>query len=475
MNDERHPAEERLLDAALVHVVARPTVVGVTRPSRPRPLLTAALLLFGVGVVGTTMWSLRHGERATASAQDPEPAPAPLPPEVLAENGGALAALPEDTANLVLRTFGPADLAGLSRFRGLRRLSLVSTPGVAGVMPGWRPWSESSGDADALRPLGDLALLEDLQLPWDLVVQPALLQPLERSRHLRTIGLYSTICSPLLADAIAVMPALRELRLSMCAVDAAFLARLAAAPRPLVSLELQGCPGLDDEAWQALGTLRTLQRLVVSSQNSEGTTAVAGKTLALRTLGEAAFAAFAALPELRELRLDESAFDDRMLLRLPGRLQVLDLGDRPMGALAADTLRRLGGLRELTFGCGLEPAPAIATLAELRLERLDYRGALTPELLRACAAQPGLRNLSLKLRRRVDLAPLAASGSLAELRLIASVGIGEVGYQPKVEDLLPLRQCEGLQRLDLVNCGFSTAEVGELLERRVTVVAHEYL
>ncbi|HEX5050301.1 MAG TPA: hypothetical protein VFZ65_00885, partial [Planctomycetota bacterium] len=398
----RNAAEERLLDAAMAEVFGREPVRAHRALHR---YLAAALLLLGVGVVALTLW-LPRDDRAPATMQQPAQEP-PLPDEVSAEDEAGFAALPADTVNLVAWLSGPEQMRWLLRFRGLRRLVVLGMPSGAASQ-----WAGASAQDTALAPLRALTALEEVQLPFDLVVRPEHIAALRELGSLRTLAFGNVVASPELADAVVALPALQELRLTMVAAGAPFFARLARAGRPLRGLELNACPGLDADAWHAIAALSGLRRLVVTCQH-EGTTRVAGATHKLGTLGDEAFAAFAALPDLRELGLDESSFDDRMLLRLPKGLQLLDLGDRPMGALAADALRPLAALRDLTFGCGLDAAVAAEVLGALHLQRLDYRGWLQPEVLRAVAAQPGLVEFAARLRAPIDLAPLATAPRLA--------------------------------------------------------------
>ncbi|HEX5052888.1 MAG TPA: hypothetical protein VFZ65_14020, partial [Planctomycetota bacterium] len=107
------------------------------------------------------------------------------------------------------------------------------------------------------------------------------------------------------------------------------------------------------------------------------------------------------------------------------------------------------------------------------LQRLDYRGWLQPEVLRAVAAQPGLVEFAARLRAPIDLAPLATAPRLAVIELRAHGGA--VAYHPAIGQFAPLAACGQLRRLRLVDCGLDSGAVGELLRRRVTVQAVERL
>lgn len=515
MRATRSAAEERLLDAVLVQVFGHDgrdadvgrgelpagggspnladagAVVGASRPSlaarrakarvglrraravRSESWLAAALIVLGVGVVTATALWLRP-EHPGRALQDRESAP--LPPVVVAQDAAALASLPAGTANLSVRLVGPAELRALLRFPRLRRLQLLPDPALPDPnrVAAWSS-PEVARDHEALTALASLGELEVLDLPFDFALHPRHLPPLRRLARLHALALAGgDVARSALGEAIVALPALRDLRLVATPIDASFFAALGArSPRRLA---LHACPGFDDAAWAALGRLTALRRLEVTCQNGGGVRA-ANEQRRLGTLDESAFAAFAALPELRELLLDESQFDDRMLLRLPAALELLDLGQRPMDALAADALRRLGNLRDLTFGCGLEAAPAADLIGVLSLRRLDYRGRdLEPRLLRAIAAQPDLVELSLRIHGPdVDLSPLqmAPRLELLEVHAWSAGGFGGPREGPELQQFAPLSGCRALRRLRLVDCGLSG--VDELLQHRVTIEAVEHL
>lgn len=475
MKTTRSPAEERLLDASLAQLFGRQAPVARAANRRQR-WFAAALLLLGLGVVAATaLWE--GGRHGPAQRPAQEPTPHPLPPPVTAQDVAELGALPATTGNLVARMIDPGELTALARLTKLRRLQVIAMP-TGGRAPSGEAWHSARTAADVLRPLAALPMLEELELPFHLQLRPEQLQPLRMLPNLRSLSL--TTAAPAdaeLGTALRALPALREIRLRGSLVETALFTELAG--HPLRSLSLSACPGLDDDAFAAIARLRTLRRLEITCQNSEGTAATANGSAPLRTLDAAAFAAFAALPELRELLLDESAFDDRMFARLPVGLERLDLGQRPMGSLVAEALRRLGSLRDLTFGCGLDPAPAADLLGALRLRRLDYRGRdVSPELLRAIGAQPDLEELSLRVRSpSIDLSPLVAAPRLStiEIRAWQNGAFGGVREGPGIDQLRALRACAPLRRLVLHDSDLIASEVQELFDGKVAVELVEYL
>jgi hypothetical protein len=428
------------------------------------------VLVLGMGVVAVTVLSRGDGP---APAQ--EPAPRPLPREVSARDRAALAALPADTENLVAWLDEPTELLALQRFGRLRRLKVLAAhAGLRGAAAA--SWKAAANDPDVLSPLSYLPVLEVLELPFEWPLLPEQLKPLRSLPGLRMIALIGAAsCGEEMGTAIRALPAVREVSLMATVVEVGLFAEL--AKLPLRGLALLGCPGLDGGAWAAISRLRTLRRLEVTCQHGGGA-AIAGGSGHLGTLGEPAFTAFTALPALRELLLDESTFDDRMMPRLPASLELLDLGDRPMTSLPADTLRRLGGLRDLTFGCGLEAGAAADVIGALRLRRLDYRGReLTPELLRTIGLQAELGELAIRVRSpSIDLSPLATAPRLAtlELRPWAIGDSGGIHEGPGLDQLRVLAGSRHLRRLVLANCHLEPTAVHALFGKDVDIDVVEH-
>lgn len=478
MSAERKAAEERLLEASLRSLLGRAPSAAPLAARASRWLVAAGLVL-GLGVVAATMCLQRGGgtgDGRSAPAQEPEAAPMPA---VVSGDLTELAALPADVANLSLRLAGPRDLTELQRFTRLRRLEILSdtTAAEAGAdRPLWRSASLRE-QALALAALAVFRELEVLVLPFDFELRPAHMPTLARLPRLHTLQFHGgAACDRELGTALCSLPALRTLCVQPSHVDAGFLTALAA--RPVRALALFACPGLDADAWRALAGIRTLRRLEVTCQHG-GTVGIGGATFTLSTLDAAAFAAFAALPELRELLLDESEFDDALLSQLPARLELLDLGDRPMrSALTAAALRRLGDLHDLTFGCGLDPAAAIDLIGALRLRRLDYRGKqLPPELLHAIAARPDLVELSLKVPSTpIDYSPLVRAPRLESLRIVGGGNFSaRFEHLPGIDELKPLRECRTLRRIHFTNCGLDLGAIAAELGPAIELTAHEFL
>lgn len=471
----RDGVEERLLDLALVELLGRAAGPATTTAPRRASPLVAACMVIGVAVVLAVAWSMRTPaatEVPFASPQDPSVEPT----RVVGRAG--IEKLPAATRDLQVALAEPAEIEALARLRLLRRLDLqfVVTPGGNGPDNGawWRKHLEARqalrlafAGADVFSTLGSLRTLESLHLPPGLPSTPEQLAFLRRLQVRSLSFLEVDLRSAGMRDALVAAPSCRELRLIGALVDAPLFAAL--RPLHLERLELLACSGLDDVAWQAIARLETLQHLEVTSQTG-GSVGYQGANHPLGTLGDAAFDALAGLPALRHLGLDESAFPDDLLVRLPASLQSLDLGHRPMREGAARMLRRLTGLRRLTFGCGLDEASACAVLPSWSLEQLDYRGkAVGSRLLAAIAAQPGLQELALHVGERVDLTPLANAPRLRvlELRSVDPWRSNAPGLS--LAQLAPLAECKGLRRLRLRDSKLDLAQVRARLGDRMVV------
>jgi hypothetical protein len=473
MNADKIAAEERLFEASLQSLLGRAAAAPRSAP-RPSAWMMAAILMLGLCVVGATMWLQRAAGAVTAPAQDSDVPPLPKPVE---GKPTTLATLPADTQNLYAGISSPSHLALLKRFGHLRRLQIGATDPLAGDPNGTPRWrsQEVQDDAEVLAALVDLPSLEVLELPASLVLRPANLGPLLRLPKLRELHFSGGAdCGAAKGRALCELPAVRVLNLFATKVDAAFFEALAG--RPVRRLVLTACPGLDADAWRAIGHLRALHHLEVTHLNNS-TMEIGGTKWRLGVLDPAAPDALAALPNLRELVLSQTGIDDDLLVRMPVRLECLDLGDQPSKPAAVLTLRRLRNLRELTFGHELDPAAAIELLGTLRLTRLDYRGKeVTPALLRAIAAQPDLTELSLLVRSpHIDFAQLAKAPRLESLQLLGSRGYqAELERLESVDELLPLRECNSLRDVRLINCGLDRDAVN-VLGPGITVTVTEYL
>ena len=465
--------EERLLDLALEEALAAPPAAARQWPG----VVAAALFLCGIGVVAALLWQQRSDSTATVQ----EPAPAPQPEPVRANSPAELATLPPRTQNLEVRLVAPAELAGLRRFRDLRRLHLlppVVRPALFAPDAERRKYLEDQAAAAArfadpasFAVLGELSTLQVLELPHQIRWTPEHFAFL-RDLKLVELGVAVIDLRPAAAiEALLVAPALRTLRFSLAAIDAALLRAL--EPLRLERLELLACAGFDDAAWAALGSIRTLRAIEITNVR-EGTMEHDGERLAIGTMGDAAFDAFAALPALQHLGLDECEFPGDLLARLPTTLTSLDLGDRRMTWGEARSLRRLTALRALTFGNGLDEQQAAEVLPSWSLERLDYRGMVygfAPQhtLLAAIAAQPRLHELRLtRPSPRANLAPLAGAPRLGTLELFGR-GVMPSDAGIPLAQLEPLTACKALRTLRLRDSKLEERAVRERFGDRVVI------
>src|SRR5262249_42880035 len=190
----------------------------------------------------------------------------PLPAPVRASGADELARLPANTVNLEARLDSGAELAGLRRFRDLRRLRILAPVAIPPGPPHAIDWPklterrkaarERFADPSAFAVLGDLSMLEDLEVMDGLPLTP------EHLAFLRFLKLRSLwICevdlrSPAMIDALQMAPDLRSLRLSSAAVSADLLRALRALR--LERLHLLALRGFRDAAGPALAEPRAL-------------------------------------------------------------------------------------------------------------------------------------------------------------------------------------------------------------------------
>ena len=117
-----HPAEDRLLDAALQQVLTTPanrTFAVTEQPAQPgrerQPSrLVAALVLFAITATAVLWWQQRaNGIPRSAAAPAPQdPVSQPLPAQVSARTRAELDALPADVENLSIRRTASYKIAG---------------------------------------------------------------------------------------------------------------------------------------------------------------------------------------------------------------------------------------------------------------------------------------------------------------------------------------------------------------------------
>ena len=475
-----HPAEERLLDAALAqHFAGTRTVAPATHRSR---WLAAALLLLGLGVVAATMWQVRQAP--TDEIQEPEPAP--LPPEVTGDGKTQLAALPATVPHLFAKFVDPRDLPVLTRFTALRGLRLWAEKiHVAGINTGQYHGRWSSPPDDLLQPLAGLHQLEVLKLPRDLVVTPTVLAPLAGHPTLRELQLVGSltrgnqVVDAALVEALAAIPKLRALHLMFVRIDGDVLPQL--AKLPLESLELEWCNGLDAKGWAALLSMRGLRRLSFKDWDwhtdtvaKEGPRPWRPQAADLRRLHE--------LPQLRTLELMNCGLRDDELAALPDTLHALVLLGHELSPAGYAHLQRFAVLRRLDLGLRLSSQSlfverqttleqaatadaAAAALKTLRLRMLRCVGELSPALREAIAAQRDLSELSIVSDNLSDLPALGALKKLERLRLAEQRQPGGL----TLDLLRPLRDLPALRELEVHAHDVDDAAVKALFGERVAV------
>ena len=472
------PAEERLLDAALQQLFAGTAAGAAARSTARRspPWLLVAMLLLGLGVTATLMWQARELQRDEAQA----PLRSEHGDEVRVRSRAELDALPATTTHVRWSLVDPRELPAIERFEGLRALRLVPQEGTLfGLKTGYhRSWTDSP--AGLLQPLAKLKKLEVLGLPSRLLATQDVLGPLADHPTLHTVELTGAWPErpkrPILP--LGRLPQLRAVSLDLMPIDAATLREV--AKLPLTSFELNYCRGLDADGWQALCTMRTLQRLSFSDWSWN---VVPGRKVDppgwrptpndLQRLQ--------ALPDLRMLELLHCSVDAAQLEALPDTLTSLhlfgtNLGTSGMGTSGLDGLRRFGALRELKIDTR-KPSNLIASvfdddpvpeaeafaraLATLRLRSLHYYGALVPAVATAIGAQPDLRELTIdsKVLAPEPLAMLLATARLETLRLRRTLASNRTKHQ----DLSPaLAGQQGLRTLEL--CVHLDDDLGSLAQ-----------
>ncbi|MFN7591386.1 MAG: hypothetical protein ACK5UQ_23155 [Planctomycetota bacterium] len=450
------PAEERLLDAALQQLFA--DAAARTAPRRSPHWLLVAMLLLGLGVTATLMWQASEVQRD--EAQDSQRGQ--QADEVRVQSRAELDALPATTTHVRWSLVDPRELPAIERFEALRALRLVAQEGTLfGLKTGYhRSWTDAP--AGLLQPLAKLKMLEVLGLPSRLLATQDVLGPLADHPTLHTVDLTGAWPErpkrPILP--LGRLPQLRAISLDLMPIDAATLREV--AKLPLTSFELKHCRGLDADGWQALCTMRTLQRLSFSdwSWNVQPGRKVDPPGWRptpndLQRLHE--------LPALRTLELMHCSVDAAQLEALPDTLTSLHLFGTRLGADGIDGLRRFGALRELRIDTRKrssliasvfddDPVPeadafALA-LATLRLRSLHYYGALVPAVATAIGSQPDLRELTIdsKVLAPEPLAMLLATARLETLRLRRTLASNRTKHQ----DLSPaLAGQHGLRTLEL--------------------------
>ncbi|MCA8973374.1 MAG: hypothetical protein KDC98_01565 [Planctomycetes bacterium] len=497
---ELHPADQRLLDAALQQLLrarpapalATPTPAPVER-TRRTPLLTAALFLFGLSITAMMLLQAKNDRAAPAQPTPTQPLPtpiqdrepSPLPPSVTAKGRAELEGLPDDTVNLVLWPHALGDLKLLPRLRALRRLQIVvpssGTGGkLAQLLVDWKRLPD-----DTLAPLADLPALECLGLPSPLHLRADLLTPLQRCPRLCRLDLVgeNVVIGDDLVAAMAALPGLRALALDIVTLDGKAMRRLATLP--LTELEIRRCPAFDAEAFEALCSMRSLESLVLQDLGRRDFYGGDGKGLLWRATA-ADLEKLARLPQLRTLRLQSCAIGTEELQALPTGLHELQLRATDLDADGYRELRRFGELRHLDISTAKHShflgmseslaqqsakADALAeALGTMRLRSLSFDGYATAALLEQLALQPDLARLELRLYERLSLEPLAGMRQLREFELFQN----RIPSTLTLDDLEPLRTCTGLRQLTLRLCNseLEAKAIEKLLGHDVEVRLH---
>jgi hypothetical protein len=405
-----HAAEERLLDAALAQNFRGATVP--RRATSPN-WLAAALLLLGLGVVTSVWIATANGGNAVAQ----QPGPRPLPPEVTGDGKAAIEALPVATENLLAKLVDPRELSAATRLENLRGLRLWPKKGRLeggfGIHSTW-----SSPPIDVLQPLTQMRQLEVLALPDELALTPAVLAPLANHPSLRELRLGRdrfTIDEALVAT-LARIPHLESLHLSFVPLRPDALRRLATLP--LRSIAFEYCPGLDASGWQGLLAMRSLQRLAFQDWDWNY---VAGQVATPEAWQPSAddLRQLQSLPHLRCLELRGCDVTDEQLAALPDTLTTLHVVGARLTGDGLGALQRFLAVRELVFdGKPVDNSLAqlfasdsethanafAAAIRPLRLQSLDYRGAMTADAMAAIGAQRTLRELKITSKQPADRA-----------------------------------------------------------------------
>jgi len=436
MNDREQDldlARERLLDASLSEVFGRRGAVAPPPKAERRGWLAAAIVLLGVAVVvASASWQSRADRNeadgpANPEQQDPQGA-APLPPPVPCVSLEQLRSMDVATESLLLVLEDPAALAQVGRLQNLRMLVVLNRDD--GDLSGWH---ELDQHGDALAAIGKLRKLESLQLPPAARLCAEHVRSLAGATSLRFLQLPEhTPTTVEFAAALTAMPALRELRLSHATVQRGFLETLAS--RGLTRLELNACPVPQASTYAELGKLGTVRHLAVRS--------VTGMAEELPELGEPAFAAFEQMAGLVDLDLDETNFPDRFMKRLPRRLQRLRLGYHKMTPATLADLKRLDDLEELLFHHATHCDAVVDLLGALRLRKVSLHGWLDRSVLEAIAVHPSIEHVTLRLRGKVELEPLASARRLRTLELRYDPTMPALG--PPSEELLQTLRDNGV-------------------------------
>lgn len=480
-NELEAAAEGRLFDAMLDEVVQERVATRGTRERGRSRWLVAALMLLGLGVVVGVVVTSRSGAAVAVTPQEPvqEPLPPVVKVrgigELQALNRGAtniwyLLRKPEELAALArfqqLRSISiepDPDLSHEERIAAAWSLSaLAECASLEHVTIGY---FRNLGVAE-FTVLTRLPKLRSLTLLGRDKVVDAELGALLGKLSLRSLVLHAVDVQPEGMRAIGELPLLERLELRDCTglekCDLTHLYRL----RQLRALALRGVqpstwwwrrlPG-HDASQPSILTPYPLQPPLAPTEGEWAAKAVRGGW----TLPAAWMRGLAkALPDLSELDLTESMIDDEVLLALPRKLRRLSIGSAlGYGELGVAAVLDLPELRALACG---DPSPSVfrfdeqvpaaiwwPTLHLKKLQRLEFTGFPTPEFMDALSQQVELRELRLKHVSRGSFAlgdaPLEAT-VLIEDPLPSFAFLADLPKLTKVELVRPSQSLEAAIR-----------------------------
>ena len=393
--DTIHPADERLLDAALSQAMADATAP--VRHARSS-LTAAALLLLGLAVTAAVFWLSKSRDRSEAQ----EPAPSPLPPQVSATGQAEIEALPADSVNLACWLSRAGDYVLLERLTSLRRLlTIASNTELFGVRLKSKHSSWRKAPDDVLQPLASLPALEILRFPSALHLRPEHLRPLRdcpQLRELEFVGEHVEVNEAFVAE-LRQLPQLRTLRFDIVRLGAQAVRLLATLP--LTELEISRCPGFDAAGFCDVCGMSRLRKLSLSDLGRDEFGRNAGARLWMPSASE--LQRLRQLTNLQELSLLSCAVTTAHLSALPTTITSLALRGHQLETPGFEALKRFGALRHLDVSmyhyslqllgrshATNEQADTFArALGSLRLTSLRYYGSVTEPLLQQAALQTG--------------------------------------------------------------------------------------
>lgn len=434
-----HPADERLLDAALAQTYGGDgdSVWGTALTTRRGPWLQAAVFLLGIGIAVAVF--LGGGRRDQVTAQEPEP----FATVTTAKGRAAVEALPDDIANLTCWLLKTEDLRLLQRFRSLRRLQVLALDvSIAGIELRSKHKSWTKAPADLLAPLASLPALESLTLPMGVNLTAKHLTPLRTCASLWELHVMGNEI-PLTEDFIAALdqlPHLRSLLLELVPCDAAVVRGL--HKLGLEGLQISRCEGFGAAAFAELCAMSTLRRLAL---HRFGTRRLGQEGKGNYWMPSAAnLSQLQSLEHLRHMEFQSTLIGGAELKALPSDLTSLELSATEILPVDYMQMRRLPSLQRLKLRTARQTfsfaprdtaeqsehaADTIAdALSALPLREFEFDGLLTQPLLRQLGRQPGLRKLRLVARHFPPLdalatAPVLRSVMLLENRLPAQMSI----------------------------------------------------